>query len=67
MKAEMNPDLEFLRGLRERLRLRADKFSGFADAEKGGSIERAILSVVSFECRKIQIETEDYLKNRGIE
>ena len=69
MKTNMNPDLEFLRGLRERLKLRASLFRDHANDSRKWSrnVELAAFSSVSSESEKMAIEISEYLKTRGIE
>ena len=66
MKTEMNPDLEFLRGLRERMRLQesiCDEISCNTESET----ESYMLSRKSSCVNDIRTEISEYLKTRGIE
>lgn len=61
MKTEMNPDLEFLRGLRDRLRILRDKLD--LEAWKFGSDN----SEEAVRCDLVASEISIYLASRGIE
>lgn len=66
MKTEMNPDLEFLRGLRERLRLREKMCVECCQKTSSFEIHHQMLGE-QLACSETAAEITDYLKTRGIE